>query len=205
VVRTRQFIGSLKIVRIEPNKIIFNSVLGEIFTAGLLKPKIFVASGLSKLHTSREIEAMISHEERHVRSRDPLRTTVVSLLGKATPYFPLKEKIIRDFYILVEICADKSAEEKIEDKLPVITALYKRMGMEKGFISMGINYFNSQSERIAVLVGKKILSNKLTLGVLGVVAASLVFFVLAASRTELYTCPHLAECIANLGRIKVLH
>jgi len=205
VMNTRKYVNGLKILSRTENKVRFDSASEEIFTAGMLYPKIYLASGLNKTHSAREIQAMIAHEENHARMKDPLRTTLVMMVGKGLPSFPMKEKMFRYFITLTELCADKSAEESLADGLPLVTALYKKLQKSNLSLSAGINYFNSQSERIGILVGKKKLNWGVNMGLMSGVMAGLLVFAYVITKSNFYNCPHLSLCLSALSSVLKIH
>ena len=205
IMSTEKYVNGLKLLSRTGNKVRFDSASGEIFTAGMLHPTIYLVSGLNKTHSNREIQAMIAHEENHVRMKDPLRTTLVMMVGKSMPNFPMKEKMFRYFITLTELCADKSAEESLADGLPLITALYKKLKMSNRSFSAGINYFNSQSERIGILVGKKKLNWGVNLGLMSGVMAGLLVFAYVITKSNFYNCPHLSLCLSALTSVLEIH
>ena len=195
----------LRILSRTDNKVRFASASGEIFTAGMLHPIIYLANGLNKTHSNREMRAMMAHEENHVRMKDPLRTTMAMMVEKGLPSFPMKEKMFRYFITLTELCADKLAEERLADGLPLITALYKKLEMSNRSLSAGINYFNSQSERIGILVGKKKLNWGMNMGLTSGVMVGLLVFTYVITKSNFYNCPHLSLCLNALVSVLEIH
>lgn len=202
---TRSVISSLKVVSRVGNKVVFDSNLGEIFTAGFLDPKIYIANGLSKWHSSKEVEAMIAHEVNHAKSKDPLRTTLAMTIEGSLPVFPGKGRFIKYFYTLVEVCADKRAEEKLKNRTPLVAALYKRLEMGERSVSAGVSLFNSQSERINLLIGKKELNKNMVLGAICSTIVGVVIFSILATKYNFYNCPHLSLCLSAITSVLELH
>lgn len=205
VAKTRMFVRALKIVSQKGNKVTFDSTSGEIFAAGFWHPKIFISNGLSKIHSASEIKAMVVHEENHVQLRDPLRTTLVMMVDKSLPGFPGKAKLVGYFYTLVEVCADKKAEEKLNTRLPLISALYKRMAIGNKATLAGISFFNSQSERISLLIGEKRFDKNIVWGVAYSTAVGVVVFSILATKLNFYDCPHLSLCLSAVTSVLELH
>lgn len=205
IIDTGKFIGSLRVVGRRGSIVCFNSERGEIFTAGIFQPKIFISNNLSKMHTDKEIRAMIAHEKQHVKTKDPLRTTLVVLVGKMLPEIPGKEKMIRFFNTLTEVCADREAETKMSDRLPVISALYKRLEMANSNILTGINFFSSQSERISILVGKSRLQKGGVWGLGAVLAVGVIILAGVVTKINFYDCSHLVNCLLSFSSAYNLH
>ena len=202
---TEKYVNGLKLLSRTGNKVRFDSASGEIFTAGMLHPTIYLASGLNKTHSNREMRAMMAHEENHVRMKDPLRTTLAMMVEKGLPSFPMKEKMFRYFMTLTELCADKSAEESLADGLPLITALYKKLQLSNRSLSAGINYFSSQSERIGILVGKKKLNWGMNMRLTSGVMVGLLVFTYVIIKSNFYSCPHLSLCLSALTSVLKIH
>lgn len=205
VAKTRTFVRALKVISQKGNKVIFDSTSGEIFAAGFWHPKIFISNGLPKIHSANEIKAMVMHEENHVQLRDPLRITLVTMVDRSLPGFPGKAKLVGYFYTLVEVCADKKAEEKLNTRLPLISALYKRMAIGNKALLAGISFFNSQSERINLLIGKKMLNKNIVLGVAYSTVVGVVVFSILATQLNFYNCPHLSLCLSAITSVLELH
>lgn len=205
ILKTRNFILNLKILSRKNNKVIFDSDSGEIFTAGLFFPQIYIASGLRKLHTTKEVKAMLLHEQNHVKSKDPLKTSIVAMVSGSLPYFPGKPELIKHFYTLVEVSADKRAEERLKNKLPLVSALRKRLEIGNKMLSAGISYFNSQSERIGILVGVKKLNKNLVYAVGYVTVVGFLMFSYLATKIDFYNCPHLSLCWSSVASVMSLH
>ena len=203
--KTRMFVGGLKICSQTGKKVLFDSAGGEIFTAGLWSPKIYISKSLHKMHGSKELKAMVLHELNHAQSRDPLRTTVVGMVEKILPSFPGKTKLAGYFYTLVEVCADKKAEERLGTGLPLITALYKRLNWGDTAMLAGINFFSSQSERIGLLVGRKRLNKKMVLGVACSTGVGALVFAYLVTKVNFYSCPHLTLCLSAISSVLELH
>ena len=205
ILNTRRFISKLEIISSKNNKYIFKSSGGEVFTAGILNSRIYIADSLKIIHSKKEIRAILTHEQRHVLARDPLRTTLVSMITKALPNLPLKDKLIRNFNVLTEICADRLAQEKMLDSLPVVSALYKRLKMTEPRISASINFFSAQSERISILVGKQILSRRNMTWLASFTLFALMLGSYSILKTNFYTCPHLTNCITSVSSVLNFH
>jgi len=149
---------------------------------------------------------MMVHEVNHAKSRDPLRTLIVMMIERSLPFFPGKEKFIKYFYTLVEVCADKRAEEKLKNRTPLVTALYKRLEKENRAVWMaGISFFNSQSERISLLVGKKELNKKLVFGLAGGTVVAVMMFSYLVTKANFYNCPHLSMCLSAIVSVLTIH
>lgn len=79
------------------------------FTAGWLRPRIYVARQLAEMLTPGELGAVLAHEYAHVRRRDPARLTVLRFVGCALFWLPALRKLAADVADDAEIAADDAA------------------------------------------------------------------------------------------------
>lgn len=79
------------------------------FTAGWLRPHIYVAAGLPDSLTAEELCAVLAHEHAHVRRRDPARLSVLRFVGCALFWLPALRRLAADAADDAEISADDSA------------------------------------------------------------------------------------------------
>jgi len=79
------------------------------FTAGLVSPRVFVASDLLLRLPEREVVAVLAHEAEHVRRRDPLRVAVFRFLALTLFWIPALRRLSDDMADEVEILADDAA------------------------------------------------------------------------------------------------
>lgn len=96
IIQTRLFIGKL-------NKddhgrfIVFNSEYNYAFTAGFLKPEVFISKGLVHSLTQGELDKIIKHEESHKRSYDPLKKLIVKTFIKSIIPLPRLNTLYTNF------------------------------------------------------------------------------------------------------------
>ncbi len=179
------------------NLYIFKSKEKLIFTAGFLNPKIFLSNVLDKTHTKQEMMAMIEHESNHKENFHPAKLIIIDFINKAIVGFPFKKWLFENYRIVIEIASDTKAENKIMDKKPIISALIKFNNNSNS--AFNINGFNSQSERIKILLGKKKLSIKLP-----VIYLSFIFTLLFTSNSLItnnnifFECKHLIDCVKEI-------
>lgn len=79
------------------------------FTAGWLRPRIYVARALAELVTPEELGAVLAHEYAHVRRRDPARLTILRFVGCALFWLPALRRLAADVADDAEIAADDAA------------------------------------------------------------------------------------------------
>lgn len=112
------------------------------FTAGFWEPQIFISSRLRQALSTEHFQAVITHEQAHVRRRDPLRKYLgmaLSLLHIA----PTRRCILKDLTLATEQACDEAAAVEMGDGLPVAEAI----------LAVQRLLHNSQSGLDAVAVG----------------------------------------------------
>ena len=79
------------------------------FCSGVLNPRIYVTTGLQEALSSRELQAVLRHEEHHRRSRHPLLRAMLIASADVMFFFPmvrwLAERVLDD----AELAADRAA------------------------------------------------------------------------------------------------
>ena len=79
------------------------------FTAGWLRPHIYVAARLPDALTAEELSAVLAHEHAHVRRRDPARLSILRFVGCALFWLPALRRLAADAADDAEIAADDTA------------------------------------------------------------------------------------------------
>lgn len=193
---TRQMIRNLEIVKTNKKYLKFNSKETLIFTSGLVSPKIFISSALFKSHRPQELTAMIQHEENHKKNYHPLKIFVVNFVRSILPSLPGKNWLVDNYLTLVEVSSDQFSESKINSKLPLVSALLK---FQRQSFNPGITYFNSQSERIKILVGQKKYMIKIPMVYYSLLLVGIFSSALLVKNTNIfYECKHLLKCVELL-------
>lgn len=198
---TKNLIRSLKTLpvrqKIIGSLILIKSNSSLIFTSGLLHPQIFISSALFKTHNRKEIAAMIQHETNHQKNLHPLKLFLAGLIKSVLPSVPGKSWLIDNYLTLVEVSSDQFAESKTNNKLPLVSALLK---FNHQNFEPGISYFNSQSERIKILVGQKKQLIKIPLAYYSLVLVVLLSGSLfIKNSTIFFNCQHILDCVRTLA------
>lgn len=81
------------------------------FTAGWLRPRIYVARELAAHLTPAELEAVLAHEAAHARRYDPLRLSLLRFLTHTLFWIPALRPLAEDVADEAEIRADDIAAE----------------------------------------------------------------------------------------------
>ena len=97
---------------ITPPQLIFSNRDGfAAFTAGFIKPVIVINSKMVSLLNSREMEALISHELIHIRSRDTLKSWLLYLIRDIAILNPLSALLLKEYLVEKEVLCDGKAIE----------------------------------------------------------------------------------------------
>lgn len=94
------------------------------FTAGFLRPQIYLSSGIFHSLSLPEQNAVIVHEATHARRRDPLRCLAVAVVFRALA-LPAAHRWSARYRALREVTADVSAISASGDARPLLRALTK--------------------------------------------------------------------------------
>jgi Zn-dependent protease with chaperone function len=126
------------------------------FCRGILRPRIYVSTGLEKLLTTEELDAVLAHEEVHARRRDPLRVLAAHVAAAALFPIPLS-RFLRDRYLAwLEVSADSEAVGK-SGPVPLAGALLKLIQHSPVpdvlSSTLLVSPFNVTEERIKRLLG----------------------------------------------------
>ena len=95
------------------------------FTHGLLRPRIYLSTGLIKGLSRDELRAVLLHEAHHRRYRDPLRFFFMSFLRDLVFYLPVAGWFASEFMERKEKAADDSVVSRTGDTLGLASALLK--------------------------------------------------------------------------------
>lgn len=197
---THQVIGKSLTMKKNNRYYQFLSNTSQVFTAGLFVPKVYVSTNLIKSHTSKEVEAMIYHEENHQRNYHPLKTMIARLVQSFLPPIPGKNWLIDNYVTMTEVSSDQFAETAINSKLPLVSALLKWHKLKPNpFLVTVSNYFNSQSARIHILVGRKGQPIKTPFAYALTITIIMFVSTLYLKNTSIFfDCRHIIDCITVL-------
>jgi len=79
------------------------------FCAGLLRPRIYISTGVLERLDQSALNAVLDHERHHARRRDPLRLAAGRVLGESLFFVPGLRELARRQQALSELSADESA------------------------------------------------------------------------------------------------
>lgn len=197
---TNRFVNNLKIKESNPRWVTYHSDNKLIFTAGFFKPKVFVSTGVLNSHTNDEMKAMLWHEESHKINFHPLKIFITHFIVGVYPSFWGKKWVVDNYLTLTEVTSDQFSEIKIGNKLPLVSALIKfEKDNFKPKLLNNINYFNSQSERIKILVGQKKQAFSQPMIYFSIVTTFVLMGSLMISKSNIFfDCQHLWKCVEIL-------
>lgn len=81
------------------------------FTAGWLRPRVYVAQELASALSREELAAVLAHEGAHAARRDPLRLSALRFLGYTLFWIPVLRRLAQDCADEAEIRADDAAAQ----------------------------------------------------------------------------------------------
>lgn len=136
------------------------------FTAGLFKPRIFLAETLAEALAPEELRAVFRHELFHVLRYDPLRFAVLRFAEKTFFWLPVVGSLADDIREDAEVMADDFAAAPAggSDPLDVASALVKigqtneRMLAEFGSEIPAIGGFRALDRRVRRLASELVLA-----------------------------------------------
>ncbi|PKG23333.1 M56 family metallopeptidase [Niallia nealsonii] len=94
-------------------------------TMGFFQPKIILSTGLWKLLSKEEIQAVLFHEAYHQKKLDPLKCFLTHLFSSIIWYIPLLKWISQQYIIIQEVLADDYAMSKSGNPIDISNALIK--------------------------------------------------------------------------------
>ena len=154
VVATRRLLAALEPVwpaRCRPpGAIVFSGATPRAFCAGLLRPRIYLSSAALVVLRRQELDAILAHEEHHVRRQDPFRLFVARIFADALFFLPILRRLAERYAALAEIAADDAAVRRSGDPATLASALLAFEG-HPGPGAVGI-----APERVDHLLGDRI-------------------------------------------------
>lgn len=151
------------------------------FTAGGLRPRIYVAAELAERLEGPELEAVIAHEGAHVARRDPFRLSAIRALALTLFWLPALRRLADDVSDEAEILADDTVART--RSLELASAILKLASWRAGGVGSAVAFaqrVDLTERRIRRLAGEEPLpASRVTYGSL--FAASLALLLVLAS------------------------
>ncbi len=150
------------------------------FTAGLVRPRIYLSRGLLRELAPAELEATLLHEAAHAARSDPLRCWLVELVLSSL-WFPRLSRLTAAHRSARELRADLHAIQQLGDDRPLLQALYKVDALAPMPGSCGLTSERERAlralrthglagtggERLALLLGLSVVAALMLLAVAG--------------------------------------
>lgn len=128
------------------------------FTAGWLRPHVYLAQELSSILQEEELVAVLAHEGAHAARRDPLRLSLLRFLAHTLFWIPLLRRLAEDFADEAEIRADDVASRG--RPLVLASALVHlaawRTPHAAPSLGVGINRHDLLDRRVRRLAGEEV-------------------------------------------------
>jgi Zn-dependent protease with chaperone function len=97
-------------VGLDPQRVrVVRGLPNPAFTAGWLRPRVYVAESVAERLGADELRALLAHEGAHVARRDPLRLSLLRFLALTLFWLPALRRLAYDIADEAEIQADDRA------------------------------------------------------------------------------------------------
>ena len=150
------------------NKVfVFKKSYPSAFCFGFWKPKIYLSTGLVKILSRSELEAVVRHEKYHLENKDAFVFLLSSMAQILLPFFPLISDISKKYRIQNEMAADEAAVVGMREAKSLVSVLKKLVAYEpKRSLALALSLadWNTLEFRIKRLLNKKIESKKIPVG-----------------------------------------
>lgn len=83
-----------------------NDSLKSAFTAGIVRPRIFLSTGICSHLTMNELRLVILHELYHYQENGPLKNFIIYIINELSFFVPFVHLMVRDFSEAAEAAAD---------------------------------------------------------------------------------------------------
>lgn len=107
------------------------------FCYGLVRPRICMSTGLLRLLSKAELEAVLLHERYHLRSHDPLKVLVTQALSRACCFLAVIAELRSHYTVSKELAADRAAMAEQGQGRWLASALYKLL-IASPIVSSGV-------------------------------------------------------------------
>jgi Zn-dependent protease with chaperone function len=160
-----------------PRTLLFDGSSPQAFCTGLWRPRLYLSDGTLSVLDADELDAVLAHEEHHLRHRDPLRIFFARILADALFFLPVLRRLSERYAALAELAADATAVRRTKDPAHLASAL---VAFED---SMGPAVVGIAPERVDHLLGARP-RWELPVALLAWAAVVTVALVVVAVRTE---------------------
>ena len=133
------------------NVTVFEDRLPLAFTAGFLKPRVFLSTKLVDILDEKELRAVILHESHHRKAKDPLKGLVVSFLSDFLFFLPVSRFLHKAYHLTSEMTADAYSVSSQANPLDLASSLLKVRKLNGSAASW---FFDPTTERAKHLLGQ---------------------------------------------------
>ena len=102
-----------------------NSMLRYAFTSGILKPKIYLSTGLCSYLTTKELLSVAVHEAYHTKDKAPLKLFIARMFHALNFFLPINSYLLNGYIAASEMAADDAALHTSGEPLELASALVK--------------------------------------------------------------------------------
>jgi Zn-dependent protease with chaperone function len=106
-----------------PRTLLFAAPAPQAFCTGLWRPCLYLSDATLTALTPAELDAVLAHEEHHLRHLDPLRIFFARMLSDALFFLPVLRRLSERYAALAELAADAAAVRRTNDPAPLASAL----------------------------------------------------------------------------------
>jgi len=125
IIATKRALSAMPLKRMSGVTLITDPKLKTAFTSGLLKPRIYISTGLLRGLEKDELRAVFFHELKHKLSFDPLKFVVFGFIRDAFFYLPALRHIAVSARLKKEHDADDAAASRSGGPLSLASAMVK--------------------------------------------------------------------------------
>ncbi len=94
-----------------------------VFCYGFFAPRICISSALVERLGDKELLAVLSHEQHHVITHEPIKMLLVKLLSRSLWFIPWFNLLAKKYFTYAELAADEYATGQLRDKASLARAL----------------------------------------------------------------------------------
>lgn len=156
VFKTNKEINNLPLKDYGLGAVLINDMSNLAFTAGLLRPKIYISNGLFNSLTNDEVRAVFLHELHHKKKYDPLKFFLSSFVKDMFFYVPISKYLIRLLHTIKETAADNRVVSVTGKPLELASAIVKVSANNNLQMSASIKGMGQIESRIKRLLGEEI-------------------------------------------------
>jgi Zn-dependent protease with chaperone function len=171
------------------------------FAAGFMKPKIYVSRGLVESLGENELHAVIRHEARHQKSKDPLKGLLVSFVSDLLFFLPVSRLLKNAYHLTEEMAADVRSVRSPAEAADLASSLLRVRQLSGAGASM---FFDPVLARARNLTGEPLRISapfkKLVLAVVFLALSAFVVMIPVRKSVTAMFLEHDKACVLNADR-----